>query len=102
MKDTELKPIKDKVKEQANRYIDHIFVEVARFQRHGSINNPTIIMSKDVFNVLQAGSERALYVNYEFQTICGCKVDIVPGTQKLYVGLNLLEQEADNEQREAD
>lgn len=91
MKETELKPIEDKLKEQANHYIDHIFVELSRFQRHGSINKPTIIMSGDVFDVLQAGSERALYVNYEFQTICGCNVDIVSGTQKLYVGLNLLE-----------
>lgn len=96
MKETELKTCDDieKVKEQANHYIDRIFVEIARFHNHDPFNKLTIIMSKDVFNVLQAGSERALYVNTEFQTICGCKVDIVSGTQKLYVGRNLLEQES--------
>lgn len=86
--------IEERVKKQANHYIDRIFVEIARFASHNSTNKPTIIMSRDVFDVLQAGSERALYINTEFQTICGCKVDIVSGTQKLYVGLNLLEQES--------
>ena len=94
MNETELKPIEEKVKEQANQYIHRILLEISRFQRHGSIEKPTIVMSRDVFNVLQAGLERALYVNTEFQTICGCKVDIVSGAQKLYVGLNLLEQES--------
>jgi hypothetical protein len=50
-------------------------------------------MSKDVFNVLQAGSEGALYINYEYQTVLGCKVDIISGTKKLYVGFNLVEGE---------
>lgn len=93
MEETELKPIEEKVKEQANRYIQYILFELNRFQRHGEIENPNILMSRDVFNVLQARSGRDLYVNYEFQTIFGCKVDVVPGTQKLYVGCNLLEQE---------
>lgn len=95
-KETELKPCNDaeEIKKQANRYITHIFIEMGRFQTHNSFQQPTVIMSRDVFDILQAGTERALYVNTKFQTIFGCKVDIVSGTQKLYVGLNLLEQES--------
>ena len=94
MKEAELNLTDDKVKEQANHYIDRIFVELSRFQRHGAIEMPTIIMSMDVFDVLQAGKKSGLNINCVFQTICGCKVDIISGTKKLYVGLNLLEQES--------
>lgn len=87
--------IEDRVKRQAEEYIRHILIEINRFQRHREIGTPNIVMSKDVFHVLQAGSERALYVNCEFQTICGCKVDIISGTKKLYVGFNLLEGETE-------
>ena len=95
MKETELKPCpnNEEIQKQANRYLMHIFVEMDRFQTHNSFHHPTVIMSRDIFNILMAGTERVLYVNDEFQTICGCKVDVVSGTQKLYVGLNLLEQE---------
>lgn len=95
MNKTELKPCpnNEEIQKQANLYLTHIFVEMGRFQTHNSFHNPTVIMSRDIFNILVAGTERVLYVNDEFQTICGCKVDVVSGTQKLYVGLNLLEQE---------
>lgn len=86
-----IEQIEERVKKQANHYIDRILVEIAHFASHNSTNKPTIIMSRDVFNILQAGSERLLYVNYEYHTICGCKVDVISGTKKLYVGLNLLE-----------
>lgn len=80
------------IEEMAKHYIDRIFVEISRFERKGEIEKPTIIMSRDVFQILQASCvcERNLFVNHEYQTICGCKVDIVSGTQKLYVGLNLI------------
>ena len=91
----EYKSIEDIVKRQANEYIQKILIEINRFQVHGETKTPNIVMSKDVFNVLQAGSERALYVNYEYQTVLGCKVDIISGTKKLYLGFNLVEGETE-------
>ena len=89
------KRIEDIVKKQANEYIQRILIEIHRFQVHGETKTPNIVMSKDVLNVLQAGSERALYVNYEYQTVLGCKVDIISGNKKLYVGFNLVEGETE-------
>ena len=91
----EYKSIEDIVKRQANDYIHRILIEIDRFQVHGETKTPNVVMSKDVFNVLQAGSEGALYVNYEYQTVLGCKVDIVSGSKKLYVGFNLVEGETE-------
>lgn len=91
----ENKMIEDIVKEQANEYIQRILIEINRFQVHGETKNPNIVMSKDVFNVLQAESQRALYVNYEYRTVLGCEVDIISGAKKLYVGFNLLEGETE-------
>ncbi|MBO7230097.1 MAG: hypothetical protein J6V20_01620 [Bacteroidaceae bacterium] len=87
--------IEDIVKKQANDYIQRILIEINRFQVHGETKTPNIVMSKDVFNVLQAGLEGALYVNYEYRTVCGCEVDIISGNKKLYVGFNLLEGETE-------
>ena len=79
----------EKIKEQANQYINRILIEANRFQTYNSPQEPTVIMSRDVFDILRAGTERALCVSHEVHTICGLKVDVVSGTQKLYVGLNL-------------
>lgn len=87
--------IDDSVKKQANDYIQRILIEINRFQVHGETKTPNIVMSKDVFHVLQVGSERAFYVNYEYQTVLGCKVDIISGNKKLYVGFNLVEGETE-------
>lgn len=104
MKETELKPcpITEEIKEQADLYISEIMIELCHFQTHASFQNPTIIMSRDVLDVLEAGTERPYYVDHQFQTICGCEVELVSGIQKLYVAPNLLNRRADNEQREAD
>lgn len=78
------------LRNQANQYIQQIIIGVSFFERSGKLTTPTVFMSIDVFDVLQAGTERALYVNQEFQTVCGCKVELVSGTGKLYIGFNLL------------
>lgn len=93
MKEIELKPCGDieKLKEQANHYIDRIFVGSSGFQRHEQITQPIVFMSRDVFNVLMAGTETALCVSRKFCTICGCKVEIINGTEKLYIGYDLLQ-----------
>ena len=92
MKETELKPYDDyeKIKKQADQYIEHIFLGTAFYEHHGQTTKPTIFMSNDILAVLVRGSERAVCVNHQFQTVCGCKVEIVPGTEKLYIGFNLL------------
>ena len=93
MKETELTPIEDELKERAKQYLCRIVIETNRFQTFGTRHRPTVIMSKDVFDVLQTVSVSCRYIDYEDQTVCGCEVDFVSGTNKLYVGLNLLEQE---------
>jgi hypothetical protein len=78
------------IKEKANQYIHSILLASTFFERHGNPTTPTVFMSRDVFEILQAAEERLLYVNYEYHTICGYEIELVNGTEKLYVGFSLL------------
>ena len=95
MKETELKPYSDyeKIRKQADQYIEMILIGASRFERHGQNITPTVFMSNDVFAILASASDRALYVNREYYTICGYKVEAVMGTNKLYIGCDLLGKE---------
>lgn len=62
--------------------------------RHGETGKLVVILSRDVFALLQKYAIVTNAINYEYQTICGCNVKIVDGTEQLYVSTNLLEQES--------
>lgn len=61
--------------------------------RHGETGKLVVILSRDVFAHLQEYAIVTNAINYVYQTICGCKVKFVDGTEQLYVSTNLLEQE---------
>jgi hypothetical protein len=61
--------------------------------RHGETGKIVVILSRDVFALLQKYAIGTNDINYEYQTICGCEVQLVFGTEQLYVSTNLLEQE---------
>lgn len=61
-----------------------------RWWRSGETIPLIVFVSRDVFAKLQNYSSK--FINYQYQTICGCKVKIIDGENQLYVGLDLLEE----------
>ena len=92
MKDIKLKPYDDyeEIKKQADQYIERILFGAAMFENYGMGARMVVFMSCDVLSVLARGSDRAIYVNREYQTVCGHRVEMVMGTGKLYLGLDLI------------
>lgn len=67
--------------------------------RHGETGELVVILSRDVFALLQKYAIVTNAINYECQTICGCNVKFVDGTQQLYVSANLLNRRATDDCR---
>lgn len=65
--------------------------------RHGETGELVVILSRDVFAHLQEYAIGRNAINYVYQTICGCKVKFVDGTEQLYVSTNLLNRRATDE-----
>lgn len=95
MKETELKPYDDneKIKVQANNYIERILLGTSFYERHGQSGEPTVFMSMDIMAIIARGSERALIQNASplgAITVCGYNVKTVMEKNVLSVGFDLL------------
>jgi hypothetical protein len=80
-----------KTTNKANQYIERILAYLALFEKRGIAGDPVVIMSADVFETIWSTSE----TNVGFRgrkncMICGCKVEITTGTERLYFGFDLL------------
>ena len=86
-----------------NAYDDIIAkIEIAKqgLWRHGETGELVVILSRDVFALLQTYTTITNAINYEYQTICGCNVKFVDGTDQLYVSTNLLNRRETDEKRQ--
>ena len=84
--------MQEKKEQPINVYDDlitKINIAMQGLWRHGETGDLVVILSRDVFTLLQIYATGTNTINYEHQTICGCNVKFVDGTEQLYVSTNL-------------
>lgn len=75
--------------ERANRYIERIVFGTLLFERHGEIRKPTVFLSKDVLFAITMYALHSHYIDSVKQTVCGCPIEIIGGSERLYMGYDL-------------